>query len=208
MKEFQRDDNFLSLKGALGEFSKAVYEMLQTEKCPESIKKLNEWQVEEKIEFFLEERVPEIFAPTMLWDLNDVFSIEILKPHEKEASKMIPKDLRDFLSNASKYYTSEEWRTSTVLSAITAESLLADLYEEEYRRPTPSKATLGELFEFAKKKVEFPQNIAEAIAMTNNARISAVHRSRFGVSDREATNALYGAANFTMWYFARFQRKQ
>lgn len=127
---------------------------------------------------------------------------------EKKASKMIPKDLRDFLTNASKYYTSEEWRTSIVLSAIAAESLLADLYEEEYREPTPSKATLGELFELIKKKVDFPQNIAKAITMTNNARISAVHRSRFPVSDREAINALYGATNFTMWYFSRFQRRQ
>ena len=126
---------------------------------------------------------------------------------KNEASKMIPKDLRDFLNGACRYYTSKEWRTSIVLSAITAESLLADLYEEEYHEPSPSKATLGELFEHAKKKIDFPQNIAEAIQMTNNARISAVHRSRFPVSDREAINALYGATNFTMWYFSRFQTK-
>ena len=127
---------------------------------------------------------------------------------EKEASKTIPKDLRNFLTNSSKYYTSGEWRTSIVLSAITAESLLADLYEEEHHEPTPSKATLGELFELTKKKVDFPQNIAEAIQMTNEARISAVHRSRFPVSDREAINALCGTANFAIWYFSRFQRKQ
>ena len=127
---------------------------------------------------------------------------------EKEASKIVPKDLRSFLTNSSEYCTSEEWRTSIVLSAITTESLLADIYEEEYHGPTPSKATLGELFDLTKKKVDFPQNIAEAIQMTNNARISAVHRSRFPVSDREAINALYGTTNFAIWYFSKFQRRQ
>lgn len=120
----------------------------------------------------------------------------------KEACKTIPKDLRAFLDNSCNYYISEEWRTSIVLSAITVESLLADLYEEEHHVPSPSRATLGELFELAKKKVDFPLKISEAITMANNARISAVHRSRFPVSDREATNALYGATNFAMWYFS------
>ena len=122
----------------------------------------------------------------------------------KEPSRTVPKDLRDFFEEASKYHSSGEWRTSIVLSAITVESLLADLYEEQYHQPTPSKATLGELFELVKKKVDFPANIAEAIGMANNARISAVHRSRFPVSDRESINALYGAINFTMWYFSQF----
>ena len=122
----------------------------------------------------------------------------------KEPSKTVPKDLRDFVEEASKYHSSEEWRTSIVLSAIAVESLLADLYEEQYHQPTPSKATLGELFELVKKKVDFPANIREAVEMANNARISAVHRSRFPVSDREATNALYGATNFAMWYFSQF----
>lgn len=255
--------------------------MLEMEKHPEVIKKLYDWQTEEITEFGFEEPIPEIFSPTILSDLNDVLSIEILKPAkeetediifefnelneialditsvkkegatfflrclktipvigktvvvtknptethssrytfspyalavrlwlEKEASKFMPKDLRDFLTNSSKYYTSEEWRTSIVLSAIATESLLADLYEEEYHEPTPTRATLGELFELTKKKVKFPQNIADAITMTNNARISAVHRSRFPVSDREAINALYGATNFAMWYFSRFQGRQ
>lgn len=127
---------------------------------------------------------------------------------EKEASKTMPQDLRKDLTKSSEYYTSGEWRTSIVLSAIVAESLLADIYEDEYHKPTPSKATLGELFEHTKKKVDFPQNIGEAIQMTNNARISAVHRSRFPVSDREAINALYGTINFAIWYFSRFQREQ
>ena len=285
LKEAQKE-TYSSFRELLEEFYYAVYVMVDMEKCPQVIKKLYGWQVEEKVELGFEEEeefgfwepVPEIFSPTILSDFNDVLFIDVLKPFEdeieklyftlreldevaldivsvkkkgvtfflkflknipsigktvvinkdciethssrytfrpyavavglwlkKEASKIVPKDLRDFLTNSSKYYTSKEWRTSIVLSAITAESLLADLYEEEYREHTPSKATLGELFELTKKKVDFPQNIAEAIQLTNNARISAVHRSRFPVSDREAINALYGATNFAMWYFSRFQ---
>jgi len=281
LRKLQKDNAYFSFNEALGKFSHAVYDVLEMKKYPNEIEKLYDWQTKDVTEVSFEEPIPEIFSPTILSDINDVLSIEILKPAkdetedvvldfdelneialditsvkkegatfflkclktipvigktavvgknptethssrytfspyalavrlwlEKEASKFIPKDLRDFLTNSSKYYTSEEWRTSIVLSAIACESLLADLYEEEYREPTPSKATLGELFERTKKKVDFPQNIAEAITMTNNARISAVHRSRFPVSDREATNALYGATNFAMWYFSRFQLKQ
>ena len=281
LRRIQKKDAFLTFKEALRKFSKAFYETLEMEECSEAIKKLYEWQTEEDTEYSFEEPIPEMFSPTILCDLNDALSIEILKPAEeeiedviflfseldevalditsvkregatfflkclktipsieknavvhkeptethssrytfrpyalavrlwleKEASKTIPKDLRNFLDNSSRYYTSEEWRTSIVLSAIATESLLADLYEDEHHEPTPSKATLGELFDLTKKKVDFPQNITEAIQMTNDARISAVHRSRFPVSDREAINALYGATNFAMWYFSRFQRKQ
>lgn len=275
LKKIRKEDAYYSFKEALNKFSNAVYEMLEMKKCPELIKKLYDWQVEEVTEFGFEEPIPEIFSPTILADFNDVLSIEILTPTDeetedivfkfdelneialditsvkkegstfflkclktipaigrtvavnkkptethssrytfspypvavrlwlrKEACKTIPKDLRAFLDSSSSYYISEEWRTSIVLSAITVESLLADLYEEEHHEPSPSRATLGELFELAKKKVDFPQNIADAITMANNARISAVHRSRFPVSDREATNALYGATNFAMWYFS------
>lgn len=278
LRKIQKDEHYFSFKEAMDNFSHAVYDMLEMEKYPEQIEKLYDWQTKDVTEVGFEEPIPEIFSTTILSDLNDVLSIQILKPDEdetedmvfqckdlneialditsvkkegvtfflkslktipvigkatvvgknptethssrytfspyalavrlwleKEASKFIPKDLRDFLTNSSKYYTSEEWRTSIVLSAIACESLLADLYEEEHREPTPSKATLGELFEYTEKKVSFPRNIAKAITMTNNARISAVHRSRFPVSDREAINALYGTINFAMWYFSRFQ---
>lgn len=125
----------------------------------------------------------------------------------KKAKAMIPRDLHDFIDKASIYHISKEWRTSTVLSAITVESLLADLYEESYQEPSPEKATLGELNEQVKKKINFPPHIAESITKTNNARISAVHRSlRLAVSEREATNALFGAVNLTLWYHSDYKR--
>lgn len=278
IKKIRKAESYFTFRDVLKIFSEAVYTMLDMEKCPKVIEELYESQVEE--EFSFEKRVPDLVSPTILSDLNDVISIEVLKPNEeqikdlvfefheldevalditsvkkegcffflnclkatpkigkamevtkeptethssrytyrpyaiavrlwleKEASKRIPKDLRAFINNSAKYHISEEWRTSIVLSAITVESLLADLFEEKNHEPSPSKDTLGQLFETVRKQVDFPKNIADAITMTNEARISAVHRSRFPVSDREATNALYGTTNFTMWYFSEFQTK-
>ena len=118
---------------------------------------------------------------------------------EDEASVIVPPDLKSFLKGAIRYVFSSEWRTSIVLSAITVESVLADLYEEKFKKPAPD-APLGDLFRQVREKIDFPPEIVNAIEMANEARIAAVHRSRFPVSDREAINALYGAANFTLWY--------
>ena len=115
----------------------------------------------------------------------------------------VPKDLNNFLSGAVRYFSSEEWRTSIVLSAISAESILADLYEEEYKENAPS-IPLGDLYYKVKERITFSAEIARAIEIVNESRIAAVHRSRFPVSDREATNALYGATTFTMWYSSNY----
>ena len=112
-------------------------------------------------------------------------------------------DLRDFLRGSIRYYSEEEWRTSIVLSAIAVESVLADLYEENYKKYAPNEP-LGGLYQKVKEKINFPSNIAEAIEKVNESRISAVHRSRFPVSDREATSALHGATTFIMWYSSNF----
>jgi hypothetical protein len=121
--------------------------------------------------------------------------------HEKSAA--VPGDLKDFLRGAVRYYAEEEWRTAIVLSAIAVESILADLYEEQYKKYAPN-VPLGELFHKVKNKIEFSSDIIGAIEKVNGARISAVHRSRFPVSDREASNALHGATIFIMWYSSNF----
>jgi len=120
-----------------------------------------------------------------------------------ETAAMVPEDLRDFLKGAIRYYDSEEWRTSIVLSAITVESILADLYEEMHREYAPN-VPLGDLYHQVKDKAKFPQDITRAIEMVNKSRIAAVHRSRFPVSDRDSLNALHGATAFTMWYSSNF----
>lgn len=121
-----------------------------------------------------------------------------------KAIKTVPSDLHDFLNDATKYCNEKEWRTSIVLSAITTESLLADIYEDSFHDYAPNKATLGILFESTKSKIDYPEKIMEAITLVNNARISAVHRSRHPVSEREAINSLYGSVNFAIWYFSKF----
>lgn len=122
---------------------------------------------------------------------------------DQETSTVVHEDLRNFLQAAIRYYSNEEWRTSIVLSAITVESMLADLYEEKYQDYAPN-VPLGELYKEVTKKMTFPQEIARNIMMANEARISAVHRSRLPVSEREATNALFGATTFTLWYFSQY----
>jgi hypothetical protein len=115
----------------------------------------------------------------------------------------VPSDLKSFLQGASNYIFSAEWRTSIVLSAISVESVLADLYEEKYKQPAPD-TPLGNLFRQVREKIDFPPEIARAIEMTNESRISAVHRSRFPVSDKEAVNALWGATSVILWYASQF----
>lgn len=122
---------------------------------------------------------------------------------QDSASIAVPSDLKSFLQGAIRYIFSGEWRTSIVLSAITVESVLADLYEEKNKEPAPD-IPLGDLFHQVKQKIDFPPEIVKAIETANKARIAAVHRSRFPVSDRESINALYGATNFILWYSSQF----
>ncbi|MCP8304083.1 MAG: hypothetical protein H3Z50_01220 [archaeon] len=129
-------------------------------------------------------------------------AVRLWLEHSEKATA-VPKDLRDFLKGAVKYHSSKEWRTSIVLSAITVESILADLYEEQFKEYAPD-VPLGELYYKVKEKIDFPSDISGAIETVNKSRISAVHRSRFPVSDREAVNALYGATTLTMWYSSNF----
>lgn len=129
------------------------------------------------------------------------FTVHLWLRHED--SKSVPEDLRDFLNASLRYHSEEEWRTSIVLSAIAVEVILADLYEEQFKDYAPS-VPLGDLYRRLKERMEFPQEIMKAIETVNEARVSAVHRSRFPVSDREATSALCGATTFTMWYSSNF----
>jgi hypothetical protein len=116
-----------------------------------------------------------------------------------DASSIVPQELKTYLNGACEYISSAEWRTSIILSAISIESELADLYEELNRKPAPD-IPLGNLFSEVSKKCTFPPEIVKAVEMTNNARIAAVHRSTHAVSDKEAINALCGAINFMLWY--------
>lgn len=148
---------------------------------------------------------------TILKDVSHYSSRYVFRPYnyavelwiEDEASTALPLDLKSILQGATKYISSGEWRTSIVLSAITTESILADIYEETFKKQAPD-VPLGNLFQYVKDKIKLPQEIVSAIEATNEARIAAVHRSRFTVSNREAVNALYGATNLSVWYSQKY----
>ena len=51
-----------------------------------------------------------------------------------------------------------------------SESVLADLYEEEFKRPAPD-VPLGDLFGQVKDKIDFPVEVASAIDTANKAEL-------------------------------------
>lgn len=122
---------------------------------------------------------------------------------KSERAENIPQDLKDFLKGSARYHSEREWRTSIVLSAIAVEVILADLYEEQFKETAPN-TPLGDLYYKLKERRIFPEDVQKAIEIANEARISAVHRRRFPISDREADNALFGATKVTMWYSSNF----
>jgi len=116
-----------------------------------------------------------------------------------ESSSILPSDLRSYLKGAISYLELGEWRTSIIFSAICTESILADLFEEIFKKEAPD-VPLGELFRQVKERISLSSEIISAIRMTNAARIEAVHRSHFPISNREAIFALYGSIKITAWY--------
>jgi len=116
-----------------------------------------------------------------------------------DAPRYIPDTLLKFVSGALNYIWRREWRTSVVLSAITVEFILAEIYEEEHTRPAP-ESPLGDLYREVKQKHRFPESIAKSIEETNDIRIRAVHRSTLEASEREAINALKGAVQLTLYH--------
>jgi len=115
---------------------------------------------------------------------------------------MLPDNILKFLEGALGYFGRQEWRTSIVLSAIVAESLLAEIYEEQFHKPAPDKP-LGDLYYAVKEKAQFPDNIDKAITTTNQMRILAVHRSSLEASEREALQAIIGAVQLSLWHYSK-----
>lgn len=125
---------------------------------------------------------------------------------DSETAEWIPDFLTDYVRAAARYFREQEWRTSIVLSAITVETLLAELYEQELRKPAPDIPLGGLLGQFKDAvKGSTGKNplrpIEPSIDAVNEMRIAAVHRGTRKVSNEEAFNALVGAAKFVFWYF-------
>lgn len=111
----------------------------------------------------------------------------------------VPEPVRKFLNGAISYFRHKEWRTSIVLSAIAIEIILAELFEEHFQKEAPD-VSLGKLIELLKQKVSFESDVENALQLTNEKRIIAVHRSQIEPSEREAIDSLFGATKLTLWY--------
>jgi hypothetical protein len=117
-----------------------------------------------------------------------------------EESALVPEGAVAFLEPSLAYYDSAQWRTSIVLSAISVEYILSEIFEEIFKSPAP-EIPLGGLYEQVKKKMNFPSDEDLAIRRTNEIRIKAVHRSSWFASERDALDALMGAMQLTIWYY-------
>jgi hypothetical protein len=131
------------------------------------------------------------FAPAlMLWTNRIAFN-------------HIPTPVHQFLNGAISYFRHGEWRTSIVLSAITVEIILAELYEENYQEEAPD-VSLGKLIKLLRQKINLGEEIENSISVTNDKRITAVHRGQIIPSEKDAVDALFGAGKLTLWYSKQF----
>jgi hypothetical protein len=124
--------------------------------------------------------------------------------HSFSSKLDLPKYILEYLEPALEYLKKGEWRTSTILSAITVESILAELFEEEFHEVAPDipvgalhKAIVDRLA--TRKTLLNP--VDDFIERVNNARIAAVHRGSKQVSQRESTDALRSALRVAIWYY-------
>lgn len=118
----------------------------------------------------------------------------------------VPQFILTYIGGAHTYLDTSEWRTSIVLSAIALESLLAEMFETEFREVAPDQP-LGNLYGQIRDKFgsanrkAFPADIEDAIKGCNDSRVAAVHRGGRQLSDKEAYNALHGVARIAIWYY-------
>ena len=124
----------------------------------------------------------------------------------RSAIEYLPDFLREYLTASSQYYNTKEWRTSIVLCAIALETLLAEFYEQEFRKEAPD-IPLGGLKEEIVREVNkgghrtLPRGIISWIDKLNDLRIAAVHRGSRQLSAREAMECLHGLTKISLWYY-------
>lgn len=133
---------------------------------------------------------------------NYVYRAYALSAHlwlASEESALVPESVLAFLEPSLAYYDTGQWRTSIVLSAISVEYILSEMFEETFKSTAP-EIPLGQLYAKVKEKKEFPDDKDTWIRRTNEIRTKAVHRSAWFASERDALDALIGALQLTIWY--------
>ena len=134
---------------------------------------------------------------------NHVYRAYALSAHlwlASEESGLVPESVLTFLGPCLSYYDTGQWRTSVVLSAISVEYILSEMFEETFKSTAPD-IPLGQLYEKVKVKKGFPEDIDAWIRRTNEIRTKAVHRSAWFASERDALDALIGAVELTIWHY-------
>jgi len=125
------------------------------------------------------------------------------------AAEYFPTYMLQYLNAAIRYYHAKEWRTSIVLSAIALETLLAEMFEDEFHEQAGDvplgalRDKIVESFKLGNRGPAFPNEILESIGKTNDARVAAVHRGSIQLSARETMEALRGSVKVALWYYYR-----
>jgi hypothetical protein len=117
----------------------------------------------------------------------------------------LPKNLQEYLAAAATYYNRCEWRTSIVLSAIIVESVLAEVFEEEFHK-TPD-IPLGAMHKRINKglastpKKNMLKKIETDLNRVNGCRIAAVHRGSKQLTQIDSMDCLRGATRTAIWRY-------
>ncbi len=114
------------------------------------------------------------------------------------AHKNMSRDIIDSLSGALDYIDKREWRMAIISSAISVETILADVYEEIVHGEAPS-APIGFLIQEINNKRKFPPEAMEPLKAMNKLRKAAVHRGTVSLTKREAILGLISAMKFALW---------
>jgi hypothetical protein len=114
------------------------------------------------------------------------------------AVRSISRDITEFLGGALDYLDKREWQMSIILSAISVEVLLADIYEEIMHKEAPP-APIGFLIDEIDKKRKFPPEAMRPLKVVNRMRKAAVHRGITSFTKKDAILGLMNATRFVLW---------
>lgn len=115
------------------------------------------------------------------------------------AHRSVSRDIIDYLSEALNLLDARIMRMSVLLSAISTEMLLADLYEELAKKEAP-EAPMGNLIKEINEIKKMPSEVTETLDKLNTLRKSAVHRGIISFTRQDAIHALMYAIRFALWY--------
>jgi len=116
------------------------------------------------------------------------------------AHRSISREIIDSLSEALNYMDKREWRMVIILSAMSAEGILSDIYEDVAHEEAP-EAPIGSLIQDINAKRKFPPDAQKNLSTLTQIRNSAVHhRGMVSLTRKEALVSLISATRFALWW--------